>query len=242
MTVQYEKNMSLRILILITHAEKEKKLKRVLQEMHMPILHQCRAQGTAPSELLDLLGVCGTARIITVGCLPKCRSQEIFEILDRQMNFHKKGAGIALTIPVNGVQSSVHHLLSEEAEKILRTKIEREVERVKETGEFSVVWTSVVSGYSEEVIEAARAAGARGGTVIKGRRQNSGQVTEYLGIPMQEEQEFVLMVVPKEKKAEIMAAISASCGLKTPAHGIVMSLPVDEVMGIEQKELTSPEK
>ncbi len=242
MTVQYEKNMSLRILILITHAEKEKKLKHVLQEMHMPILHQCRAQGTAPSELLDILGVCGTSRIVTVGCLPKCRSREIFDILDKQMKFRRKGAGIALTIPVTGVQSPVHRLLSEEAKNIIHTRIEGEVETVKETGEFSVVWTSVISGYSEEVIEAARAAGARGGTVIKGRRQNSEQVTEYLGIPMQEEQEFILMVVPKEKKAEIMAAISSACGLKTPAHGIVVSLPVDEVMGIEQKGLTPPDK
>lgn len=61
---------------------------------------------------------------------------------------------------------------------------------------------------------------------------------------MQEEQEFILMVVPKEKKAEIMAAISRACGLKTPAHGIVISIPVDEVMGIEQKDtmLTEDEK
>ena len=52
------------------------------------------------------------------------------------------------------------------------------------------------------------------------------------------------MVVPKEKKAEIMAAISRVCGLKTPAHGIVISIPVDEVMGIEQKDtmLTEDEK
>lgn len=241
MTVRYEKNMSLRILILITYAEKEKKLNRMLQGLHMPILYQCKAQGTAPSELLDLLGICGTARSITVGFLPKCRSREIFERLDKQMKFRGKGEGIALTIPVTGMQSPVHHLLREEAQNTLQREREGEVERVKETGEFSVVWTSVISGYSEEVIEAARAAGAGGGTVIKGRRQNSEQVTRYLGIPVQEEQEFILMVVPKSRKAEIMAAISEACGLKTPAHGIVMSLPVDEVMGIEQKTAITQE-
>ena len=50
----------------------------------------------------------------------------------------------------------------------------------------------------------------------------------------QEEQEFVMIVVPREKKCEIMSAITTSCGLKTPAHGMVISLPVDDVMGLEQ--------
>ena len=75
---------------------------------------------------------------------------------------------------------------------------------------------------------------ARGGTVMKGRRRNSEHASQYFGISLQEEQEFVMIVVPREKKCEIMSAITTSCGLKTPAHGMVISLPVDDVMGLEQ--------
>ena len=42
-----------------------------------------------------------------------------------------------------------------------------------------------------------------------------------------------MIVIPKDKKAEVMAAISDKCGLKTEAHGVVMSMPVDDVMGLE---------
>ena len=42
-----------------------------------------------------------------------------------------------------------------------------------------------------------------------------------------------MIVVPRENKAEIMAAISGACGLNTPAHGVVLSLPVDDVLGLE---------
>ncbi len=76
--------------------------------------------------------------------------------------------------------------------------------------------------------------GAKGGTVLKGRRRSAQRVSEHLGISTQDGQDFVLIVVPKEKKSAVMAAISHACGLKTPAHGLVMSLPVDEALGLEE--------
>lgn len=55
-----------------------------------------------------------------------------------------------------------------------------------------------------------------------------------MGISTQDEQDFVMIVTPKEKKSEVMSAISNACGLRTPAHGVVLSLPVDEVIGLEE--------
>ena len=78
------------------------------------------------------------------------------------------------------------------------------------------------------------AAGARGGTVSKARAGTSAHSSQYFGTSLQEEQECVVITVPREKKYEIMSAITTSCGLKTPAHGMVISLPVDDVMGLEQ--------
>ena len=89
-------------------------------------------------------------------------------------------------------------------------------------------------GYRDDVIDAAREAGAKGGTILKGRRRNSERVSQHLGISMQEEQDFVVIVVPREQKTQIMSAICTSCGLKTPAHGVVLSLPVEEAIGLEQ--------
>ena len=41
-----------------------------------------------------------------------------------------------------------------------------------------------------------------------------------------------MIVVPEEKKTAVMQAITASCGLNSPAHGVILSIPVDEVMGL----------
>ncbi len=41
-----------------------------------------------------------------------------------------------------------------------------------------------------------------------------------------------MIVVPKEKRTEIMTAISKNHGVTTPAHGLALSLPVDAIMGL----------
>lgn len=91
----------------------------------------------------------------------------------------------------------------------------------------------MTSGYSDDVIDAARAAGAKGGTVLRGRQRNSERMIQRLGVSLREERDFVMMVIPRESKGAIMSVISSACGLSTEAHGVIVSLPVDEVVGLE---------
>ena len=70
--------------------------------------------------------------------------------------------------------------------------------------------------------------------MLRGRRRNSEHVSQMLGISLQDEQDFVMIVAPREEKSRIMAAICEACGLHTPAHGTVVSLPVDEAIGLER--------
>ena len=82
-------------------------------------------------------------------------------------------------------------------------------------------------------MDTAKAAGATGGTIIRGRRRGLEEPMQFWGISLQEEQEVIAIVTSLEKKREIMSAISRRHGPKTPAQGIVLSLPVDAVMGLE---------
>ena len=209
-----------RMLITITREEEEKRLEEILQTMHIPIFFQARGQGTAPSEILDLFGLGGTTPLLAS--------------LHQHCSFAHKGGGIAITVPVSGIQTHVLQMLNDEARSAVEAIQKGDEAEMKEKSEFSLIWVSVESGCSDDVIDAARSAGARGGTVVKGRRRNSERASQHFGIPIQEEQDFVMIVVPRDKKGEIMSAISQACGLRTEAHGVVLSLPVDDVMGLEE--------
>ena len=147
-----------------------------------------------------------------------------------------------LTIPITGLQRPMLQLLNDQARETIEQKIEErvgsEMSDMQTSTGYAAIWVALSNGYSSDAIDAARSAGAMGGTILKGRRQNSERISQKLGISMQDEEEFVVIVTPREKKAAVMNAISDACGLRTDAHGIILSLPVDEVIGLETGENT----
>ena len=61
-----------------------------------------------------------------------------------------------------------------------------------------------------------------------------------LSVTQAEDEHRVVEVLQKngiplcfEARAAVMQAVTAACGLNTPAHGVTAALPVDEVMGLE---------
>lgn len=232
-----ERDLSPRILVFITRPEDEKKLESVFDAMQVPIWYQCRGKGTAPSEMLDIFGLSGTVRLLTAGILPRFMAGELLEAAEKKLSFRRRGGGVAITIPITGLQNPILQMLNDEARtaavKRIDERIEGDMAEIREKAGYTVIWVSVTNGYSDDVIDAARAAGAKGGTVIKGRRRNSERVSQHFGITIQDEQEFVMIIVPKFKKGEVMSAITTACGLKTEAHGVVVALPVDEAVGLE---------
>ena len=62
-------------------------------------------------------------------------------------------------------------------------------------------------GYNNLVMEAAREAGAGGGTVVHARGTGRERAEKFLGVTLAEEKEMTFIVTRTEKKNEIMKAI-----------------------------------
>ena len=97
---------------------------------------------------------------------------------------------------------------------------------------YEMVICVINSGFSETVMAAAREAGARGGTIIRGRGTANPEAEEFFHITIQPEKELVLILVPQEVKDGILTAIYQAAGLNTAGQGIVFSLPVDRTAGL----------
>ena len=99
----------------------------------------------------------------------------------------------------------------------------------------------VNEGFSADVMDAARSAGARGGTVLHARGTASREAEMFFGITVQEEKEIVMILVDSEIKADVLHTLYHAVGLNTPGQGIAFSLPVDEVVGIGDSQPTERE-
>ncbi|MDR3138484.1 MAG: hypothetical protein LBT95_02300, partial [Treponema sp.] len=54
----------------------------------------------------------------------------------------------------------------------------------------------------------------------------------FFGVSVQDEREIIIIVTSRDKKAPIMQAISQAYGITSEAGGIIFSLPVDKIMGL----------
>ena len=100
--------------------------------------------------------------------------------------------------------------------------------------EFShdLILSIVNQGYSDEVMNTARAAGATGGTVLNARGQAHAGAVKFFGVSVQDEKEIILILTSKAQKVSIMRALCEAHGFNSKAEGIIFSLPVDDVLGL----------
>ena len=91
---------------------------------------------------------------------------------------------------------------------------------------FELVVCIVNAGYSENVMKAARSAGARGGSIVRGRGSANPESEEFFGVTIHPDKEIVLVLVTADIKDAVLKTIYKNAGLSTEGAGIVFSLPV----------------
>lgn len=92
---------------------------------------------------------------------------------------------------------------------------------------FELILCIVNAGFSENVMEAAREAGARGGTILRGRGSANPEAEEFFNITIQPDKEVVMILVSASIKDDVLKAVYKNSGLSTEGQGIAFSLPVE---------------
>lgn len=97
---------------------------------------------------------------------------------------------------------------------------------------YELVVVVINNGFTDLVMEGARAAGARGGTVLHARGTTNHDNEKFFGISLQSDKEMVLIIVEKELKDAVMKEVYKKAGLSTKGQGIAFTMPVEDVVGI----------
>lgn len=183
-------------------------------------------QGSANSKTLDLLGLEKSEKMMIQSIVPHNKISELKMGLIRDMEIDRPGRGIALAAPLSALASRqvLKHIIGDETEEnVINESNERKTE-------MELIVAICAKGHSDEIIDAAREAGAQGGTIVKAKGTAAAGTNKFFGMSISDEKEITYIVAKKEIRSDIMKAI-AGFTYADGAHPIVFSLPVTETAG-----------
>lgn len=186
--------------------------------------------GTATDLTLNHLGVEKTEKIMFETIVKEDQVGELVKGMMIEMNISAAGNGIAMFLPIDSVggMSSLKYFTGE-------VEIEKKEESNKMESKSVLIITVVDKGNTDIVMDAARSAGAGGGTVIKAKGTGA-ELAKFFGVSISEEKEMIYIVASRENRDAIMHAVMEKAGRNTDAHGVIFTLPVDSVVGIKAFE------
>ena len=223
--------LDFRLFFFIAVPKLTKKAKEIYMEENLPITYNVTAHGTASSEVMDLLGLESNEKRALISMIPGSIAERLMQKLRNRLYLGAPNTGIAFSVPLSGCSSSMMRMMKKlNEDHDIRLEAEKEGETMD--NEYVMLMAFVDEGYSEDVMAAARPVGATGGTVFHSRCAGSEDTLQIWNIVVQQQREIVIILAEKENKVAIMKAISEKCGSQSPAHGMVVSLPVDGVAGL----------
>ena len=206
------------------HGERFSSLFRAEQ---LPVMMLTLGTGTASSEMLDYFGMESREKIVIFTVVTQESWRHVKEQMEQKLNIDVPGTGISFIIPVSSVGGgkAFRYLLAGQE------YVKEEESELKNT-EYELLVVISNYGYNNLVMDAAREAGAGGGTVVHARGTGMEKAEKFLGVTLAEEKEMTFIVTRSEKKNEIMKAIMEKAGMESKAKSILFSLPVTETAGL----------
>ncbi len=114
-------------------------------------------------------------------------------------------------------------------------RLEDQRSRMMKSG-YKMINAIVNSGYGDDVMAAARKAGATGGTIVNASGTGTLEDVQFFGITLVPEKEMLMIVAEEDKVQPIYEAISAIPTLGQPGGGVFFSLNVERFVLLGQQK------
>lgn len=207
----------------IVKPEMSEQMNRICDSLEIPLRIESIGRGTATTNILDLLGLATREYHVVMTIADREKTQSLIDEARRQLYIDAPGHGIIVATPIKSVTGG---------KTLSYLNGGKPTEGTPEFNfNYEIVLVIANEGHTDTVMDAARAAGARGGTVLHGKGTGSKDAAKFFSVSIASEKEIIMIVAKASEKAEIMKSIVNKAGVGTDAGAVVMSLPVTAVAG-----------
>lgn len=162
----------------------------------------CYARGTASSTILAALGLGDSGKEVLSCFIPEEKEAEIMSAV---RSTHAKG--MVIVCPCSGEEDGMNT-------------------------DWTLIEVIVEEGYSEDIMAAARKAGAKGGTIINAHGTGTESDVKFFGTPIVPEKEILMIVMDSDKTQNVVDAINSLAVLKEKGRAVMFTLPVKSFVNL----------
>lgn len=220
------------IMTTIIDRKNSKKYIDLYKKDKLEVMYITLGEGTARGDILDYLGLEASEKMVIFNFVQQHDWMLTKKNLQRKLQIDAPGEGIAFLVPLSSIggKRTLQFLLD-------RQELPESEESTLKDTTYELIVAIADQGNLEMVMDAARGAGAYGGTVIHAKGTGMEYAEKYLGVTIAAEKAMIFIVTKKDQKNSIMKAIMEQAGMQTPAKTIVFSLPVTDTAGLRLVDL-----
>ncbi|KAB8129525.1 P-II family nitrogen regulator [Gracilibacillus oryzae] len=177
-------------------------------------------KGTVHNKILNLLAISDVRKEVVLMIANNKKTVTALEHLNKVFNFSKPNHGIAFTTAVTDLIGSRSCTIDDQIES--------------EEGEtlYQNIMVIVDKGNAEEVMEAAKAAGSKGGTIINARGSGIHETSKLFSMNIEPEKEIVMILSDVKATTAIVEKIREDLKIDEPGNGIIFVQEVSKTYGI----------
>ena len=217
-----------RLLISIVERGQGKELRKYYTKCGLTCHFQTMGRGTASSDILDILGVGSTERDVLLSLGGESSLLRILQQMQEEDEPVPRVRGIAFGMKLTALNTlAAAALMREGIQSGMEGAGTMQQEEKKE--DHSLILIVVNQGHTDEVMDTARAAGARGGTILRSRWVGNEGSESFYGITLQAEKEIIAIVSGTQRRKLIMEAVNKKHGMNTEAGAMICSVAIDQM-------------
>jgi len=100
---------------------------------------------------------------------------------------------------------------------------------------FKIVFAPVKTHKTDTIVDAAKAAGATGATIIPARGTGMHEAKTFFGLTLKDQTDIVMFLLEEHIVKQVLEAIKTAGEFDKPGTGIAFVLSVEEVLGLESQ-------
>lgn len=218
-----QKKTPLCIVCTIVERGAGQKIAKVYEKFGVGLHYRVSGEGTASSDLLDILGIGTSERDVLISPARREAAERLVDRIHQDGLSGVRAKGIMFVLPLTAASARI-------AGALMNAQSGQKEEEIPMNSNLkqSMILIAVDQGYTEEVMNTAKAVGARGGTVIRSHILRNEEHESFGGPTFAGERELIMIVASQGERNAIMESVDRIHGGDSAAHAILYSLPIEQ--------------